>query len=345
MGKNKINKNIFKGKHGPLLIAEIGGNHEGNFNYAKKLVKLAIKTDVDFIKFQIYKADTLVSSLEDPNKNNHFKKFQLRKEQYLQLANIVEKSGIKYMASVWDINAIDWINKNMSIYKIGSGDLTAYPLLKKIAEKGKPIILSTGLSTEKELVEAVSYIRSINSVYKKSKMLGILQCTSMYPINNSDAQLNVMSRLKKLTGVTIGYSDHTRGLKALQYAIAMGAEIVEFHFTDNRRGKKFRDHKVSLTPIEVKSLIKEIEIIKTLQGSYAKKPLKIELENNHRVSFRRAVYPLRNIKKGEILTKNNLTVLRPNHGIDARDFDKLIGKKMKVSVKKHQKLKWNLLTK
>jgi N-acetylneuraminate synthase/N,N'-diacetyllegionaminate synthase len=164
----------------------------------------------------------------------------------------------------------------------------------------------------------------------------------MYPISSNDAHLSVMGNLKKLTELTIGYSDHTEGCKALKYAIAMGAEILEFHFTDKREGKSFRDHKVSLTPKEVKELINEIQLINSLKGDAIKKPTQIELDNSHEITFRRAVYPNRNIKKGEIISEENLTVLRPNHGIDARDFDKMIGNKINCDVKKHQKLEWKM---
>lgn len=331
----------FKGKHGPLLIAEIGGNHEGDFEYAKRLAQMAIDSDVDYVKFQIYTGDTLVSSLESPDRNKHFKKFELSQEQHMYLAEMVKEAGILYTSSVWDISAMEWLDKYISLYKIGSGDLTAYPVLKKTTEKGKPMIVSTGLSTEKEVLETIAYIQSVNPVYQSKDMLAILQCTSMYPIAQSDAHLNVMPRLKELTGLTIGYSDHTEGSKALLYAVAMGAEILEFHFTDNREGKVFRDHKVSLTPFEIKELIEEIKLIKSLQGNAIKQPVPIELDNKHEISFRRAVYPSRDIKAGEILTEENLTVLRPNHGIDAREYEALLGKKAKMDLAKHQKLTWS----
>src|SRR3954464_14653481 len=113
---------VFKGKHGPLLIAEIGGNHEGDFEYAKKLAKLAIKSGVDYVKFQIYTGDTLVSSMESPDRNKHFKKFELSKEQHIYLAEMVTEAGILYTSSVWDIDAMEWLDKYITIYKIGSGD-------------------------------------------------------------------------------------------------------------------------------------------------------------------------------------------------------------------------------
>ncbi len=332
----------FKGKHGPLLIAEIGGNHEGDFEYAKKLTRLAIETNVDYVKFQIYTGNTLVSSLESPDRNKHFKKFELTQQQHIYLAEMVLEAGVKYTSSVWDVDAMEWLDKYISVYKIGSGDLTAYPVIKKTAMLGKPIILSTGLSTEQEVLDSVAYIQSIDSVYKSKDMLAVLQCTSMYPIPSQDANLTVMNRLKQLTGLTVGYSDHTEGSKALCYAVAMGAEILEFHFTDSREGKAFRDHKVSLTPEEVKVLIDEVNVIKSLQGNDVKRPVPIEIDNGHLESFRRAVYPSCNIKAGEILTEENLTVLRPNHGIDARDFHKLIGKMAIKNLECHQKLDWSM---
>lgn len=333
----------FEGKHGPLLIAEIGGNHEGDFEYAKQLAKLAIASDVDYVKFQIYTGNTLVSKLESPGRNEHFKKFELSKDQHRYLAQMITEAGIHYTSSVWDIEAMDWIDEYITLYKIGSGDLTAYPVLKKTAERGKPMILSTGLSTEEEVMNTVAYIQKINPIYNDPDQLAVLQCTSMYPINPEDAHLKVMKRLKEKTGLTIGYSDHTEGSKALYYATAMGAEVLEFHFTDDRTNKKFRDHKVSLTPIEIKDMINEINLIKCLQGNEIKKPTQIELDNGHELSFRRAVYPARDISAGEVLTDDNLTVLRPLHGIDAREFDQVIGKKAKRALKKHQKLNWDII--
>jgi N-acetylneuraminate synthase/N,N'-diacetyllegionaminate synthase len=333
----------FKGKHGPLLIAEIGGNHEGDFEYAKQLTQLAIDTDVDFVKFQIYSGDTLVSSVESPDRNKHFKKFELHPEQHIELAQMVIEAGIKYTSSVWDIKAMQWIDPYIPIYKIGSGDLTAYPVLKQTAMLGKPMIISTGLSTEAEVLETVAYVQSINPVYQSKDMLALLQCTSMYPINLSDAHLSVMQRLKKLTGLTIGYSDHTEGNKALMYAVAMGAEILEFHFTDSREGKQFRDHKVSLTPNEVKELIQEIKLINALKGDEIKKPLPIEIENGHVDSFRRAVYPSRDIVAGEVFSEENLTVLRPNVGVDAREYENLLKKKVSENLKRFQKISTNNL--
>lgn len=333
--------NNFQGKYGPLLIAEIGGNHEGDFEYAKQLTKLAISTKVDYIKFQLYTGDTLVSKTESPNRNKHFKKFELSKAQHLELARMVTEAGIGYMASVWNNEMLDWIDPFMNVYKVGSGDLTAYNILKHIASKEKPIIISTGLAREEEVLETVDFLRSSNSIYKDSNQLAILQCTSMYPIQNSDVNLSVMQRLKNFTRATVGYSDHTEGMSALKYAYVMGAQILEFHFTDNRDGKEFRDHKVSLTPMEVEKLIEEINKINILKGESEKKPLPIEISNEHLISFRRAVYPNMNLKKGTILTEDNLTTLRPMHGIEAKEYFSVLGKVLNRDIKEYEKLDWD----
>jgi len=336
-------KNNFKGKHGPLLIAEIGGNHEGNFEYAKKLTELAISTDVDYVKFQLYTGDTLVSKVESPVRNEHFKKFELTKQQHRELAKMITDAGIGYMASIWDENMFDWVDEFMPIYKVGSGDLTALSVLKSIAKKNKPIIISSGLATEDEVLHTIDFLQSVNQTYKNPEALAVLQCTSMYPINKSDANLSVIDKFKKITGLTVGYSDHTEGLDALKYAYAMGAEVLEFHFTDSREGKEFRDHKVSLIPSEVKVLIDEIKLINTLKGTNDKKPLQIEIENEHHISFRRAVYPKQDLKAGSVLTEDNLICLRPLHGIDAREYYSILGKTLTKDVKEHEKLSWDIL--
>jgi len=333
-------ENNWEGKYGPLLIAEIGGNHEGDFEYAKKLTQLAIDSKADFVKYQLYSGDTLVSQLESPVRNKHFKKFELAKEQHIELAKMCQEANVGYMASVWDEEMMHWIDPYMPIYKIGSGDMTAYPILKIIAKKGKPIILSTGVSTLKEIIESVHYIQSVNPIYKDSNFLSILQCTSMYPIEFKDANLGVMDEIKKATGLTVGYSDHTIGMKALEISVAMGAQILEFHFTDTREGKEFRDHKVSLTKEEVHALISKLEDINTLKGNGNKRPL--EVEGEHRTSFRRAIYPLKDLKAGTVFSEEYFTTLRPNHGIDAREFENMLGKTLKVDIKQHQRLEFEM---
>ena len=329
---------IWRGKYGPLLIAEIGGNHEGDFDYALRLTELAIESNVDYIKYQIYTGDTLVNPVENPTRHKHFKKFELSEEKYRQLAHMCQDAGIGFMASVWHPEFTTWVDDFSSIYKIGSGDFTAYPVLASFVQMGKPLLLSTGLSNLEEVIRTVQYVQGLDEKYKDPEMLAVLQCTSMYPIPFSAANLSTMQVMKEQLNLPIGYSDHTEGSYALEIAVAMGAEILEFHFTDSREGKTFRDHKVSLTRDEVWDLQKKIQQIKDLQGDGKK--VCLPEEEVHLISFRRGLYLNKDMQTGSEVTKDDIVSLRPNHGIDARDYDRLIGKTLTTDIKQFEKLDW-----
>jgi sialic acid synthase SpsE len=335
----RINKSPWQGKFGPLLIAEIGGNHEGDFSVAKNMVQQAITSGVDCIKFQLYTADTLVSKIESPNRHAHFKKFELTKGQHIYLAKMCQDANITYLASVWSLDMLEWIDPFLDFYKIGSGDMTSLSLIGEFINRDKPILLSTGLASMEEVLSTVSYMQDVSPHYKDPNMLCILQCTSMYPIADSDANLLVMDSIKSKTGLSVGYSDHTIGSVALTTAAAMGANVLEFHFTDSRVGKVFRDHQVSLTAEEVLALKDNILKICTLRGSKNKLPQFIELENKHEISFRRGVYPKKSIRKGEVIKKEDLILLRPAHGTDAREIDTVIGSIALKELKEHKAIK------
>ncbi len=325
--------NHFKSKNDVYIIAEIGGNHEGDFEYAKKLTELAAESGADAVKFQIYTGDSLVNFKYDPDRNKHFKKFELSSDQYIELALLCKKLDITFMASVWDIEAFKYMDEYMPIYKVGSGDMTAYNLIEKMVKIGKPIILSTGLATFEEVKRVVEFIKSLDIKYINDKKLCILQCTSMYPIPDEDANLNVMMTYKEEFNIPFGYSDHTVGMDAIETAVSMGAQVIEVHFTDTREGKEFRDHKVSATKDEIKELIKKIKKIRTLQGSFEKKATKSEIDSGHTQSFRRGVFAKRDLIIGDIIKEDDLVTLRPLLGIGADKFYELVGKKLTSDVK------------
>jgi N-acetylneuraminate synthase/N,N'-diacetyllegionaminate synthase len=332
--------NTFSGPHGPLLVAEIGGNHEGDFDAALRLADLAIDAGADAVKFQIYYGDTLVSSVESPDRNAHFKRFELSPDEHLAIAARVADAGRHYVASVWDVDAFEWIDPVVAAYKVGSGDLTAPLFLAAAAKTGKPVILSTGLSEMAEVVWAVDAVRAANPRYRERSMLAVLQCTSMYPIGAADARLSVMQKFAELD-VAIGYSDHTIGGRALEVAAAMGAEVLEFHFTDVKEGRSFRDHQLSLDAADLADLIARLDEIRVLKGAPVKEPLDIEISNDHVRTFRRAVYPSRDVAAGEVLDSENLCVLRPNDGIDARDYQRLLGRRATRALRRHERLDWD----
>lgn len=309
----------------PLLIAEIGGNHEGNFKKALDLLDLALKSEADVVKFQVYFADSLVSKIENSTRHDHFKKFELTVDQHIELAERCISRGKLYTSSIWDINALKLIDPYLAFHKIGSGDMTAYPVIEEIVKLKKPIVLSTGLSDIDEVKKTVNFIQNLDINYKNPEMLCILQCTSMYPIKYTDVNLNVMTNYKELFELSAGYSDHTKDLNALKIAASMGADVLEFHFTDDKLNTNFRDHIVSLSISDVKKLKNFIDLLNKIKGNHNKKLMEIEYENDHHISFRRGIYLKNSIKKGEIIERNNMIFLRPLLGTDARFYKELDG--------------------
>ncbi len=325
-----------------FIIAEIGGNHEGNFEYAKKLLMDAVESGADAVKFQTYKPDKIVSKVENEVRNKHFKKFTLEDDKFLELAKIAKENNIMFMSSVWDKESLDVLDPHIPYHKVGSGDLTNYPLLKEIALKNKPLIISTAMATLEEIKDTVNFIDSVNPNLIKENKLVILQCVAMYGEPKDEyANLNVIETLKEeFPNLIIGYSDHTEGIFACQHAVAMGSKVIEVHFT-NDKNREFRDHQLSITKEEMKELIKNIKRIEIQLGTKIKKPM-LPIESEQRIwEFRRSCFFKQDVSVGDIVTENNLTTLRPNEGIDAREYFNLIGKKLKVDKKAFEKLSWD----
>jgi len=334
--------NSFTRENSVYLIAEVGGNHEGSFDKAVELCSLAISSGVDCVKFQIYSADGLVNPFVSPDRYAHFKRFELTASQYIHLAKMCLKAGVDFSASVWQLDMLSFIDQYLSFYKIGSGDLTAVPIVREFALRGKPIILSTGLSDFKEVQRTVKLIRDTNNLYLEPGMIALMQCTSMYPIANEDANLAVIATLGSIPNVVLGYSDHTSGLDALIYSVAAGARVLEFHFTDRRDNQSFRDHSVSLMQDEVRELRHKCNEVCQLLGSPEKEPLPIEIRNDHVNSFRRSLYPSRDLLAGSVIKASDLVCLRPRKGIPAEDYDLVIGRTLKHSVKYLNPLEYSI---
>ena len=316
----------WRGRFGPLLIAEIGGNHEGDFDAAVRMTDLAIASGADVIKFQIYTGDSLVSPFESPDRHRHFQRFELPPEQHLMLAERCRAAGRIYNGSVWDLDALEWLDAELTFYKVGSGDLTSFALLEALARRGKPILLSTGLSTLAEVCEAVAVIRAVDPRYASPSYLALLQCTSMYPTDSSEVNLRAMDTLRESTGAAVGYSHHCLDQLALLLATARGAQILEFHFTDRRDGQSFRDHAISLMVDEVTALTEQLQRMQVLLGDVGKMPTAGERDSGHVTSFRRGLYSRRALRTGERLDREDLVLLRPNHGLDARVLEDAVGR-------------------
>lgn len=323
----------------PFIIAEIGGNHEGDFKYAKKLLKLAATTGVDAVKFQIYRGNKIANESISPDRVSHFKKFELTDDKWRELIALANQLGVMFMASVWDLESLEKYDPFLKIHKMGSGDLTSNHFLKATAKKNKPLILSTAMSNVKEIKNAVSIVKKTNPRLIKQHKFALLQCVAMYgnPKNEYANLLSIKKLQDEFPDVIIGYSDHTKGIYACELAMAMGAKVIEKHFTDDK-SREFRDHHISADPDEMKQLVTRARDISIYLGKYEKKPIE-SVETPQRIKeFRRAVYPSCEIKAGEKLTYSNTVLLRPNEGIDARDYDKVIGKRLRVTKRRFEKL-------
>ena len=324
-----------------FYIAEVGGNHEGAFNTAKLMCKLAIESGADAVKFQLYSGDTLVNPLNGAGRHKHFKKFELTKDQHIELAKMTIDAGKFYMASVWDEEMLGWIDPYIEIHKVGSGDLTHFKMLKLLVKTGKPIILSTGLSDLKEIKTAVDFIVGLDKTYLDNQKLCLLQCTSLYPTSNNEANLLSIECLNENFNFPVGYSDHTIGDKALGIAYVLGAKVIEKHFTDYREGKEFRDNKVSLTKSEVKSFLSSLYEVDNLLGIKEKIVTDNEIKTGHNISFRRGLYAKKNMKKGDYITEDSLLILRPFEGISASEYYNVLGKQINKDINKFAPIQIN----
>jgi len=314
-----------------LIIAEAGVNHNGSLEMAKKLVDTAYECGADIVKFQTAKLDSLVSKnaqmalyqkkntgIEESQKDM-LKKLLLSFDDFIELANYCKQVGIKFLSTPFDIDSIHFLNDMQDIWKIPSGEITNYPYLVEIAKTHKEIILSTGMADMDEIEAAVNLLKD-NGATK----ITILHCTTEYPAPLETVNLNVMKNLKKHFGCPVGYSDHTQGIEIDLAAVALGAEVIEKHFTLDRR-LPGPDHRASLEPTELKAMVNGIRKIELALGTGEKKPSADELSN--RAVARKSIVAKRNITAGEILTEDNITTKRPGTGINPMKWRDVLGKK------------------
>jgi len=296
-----------------FIIAEAGVNHNGSLDLAYQLIDVAKDAGADAVKFQTFKAENVVSKLadkaeyqkkttgSDKSQLEMIKKLEISFEDFIKLKKYCDKKGIMFLSTPFDHQSIDFLHDLIDIYKIPSGEIINYPYLKHIASKNKPIIMSTGMANLGEVEEAINTIKKINSKAK----ISLLHCTTNYPTPYEEVNLKAMQTLAAAFKLPVGYSDHTLGIEVPIAAVAMGAKIIEKHFTldKNLSGP---DHKASLEPGELKEMVKAIRNIEKSLGDGIKKPNKSEIEIMK--VARKSIVASKNIKKGEIFAKTNISV-------------------------------------
>ena len=318
--------NILKKK--TIVVAEIGNNHEGDFNIAKKLIDEAKKCGVDAVKFQTFEPDSFIYK-KDKKRLKQIKKFQFSFEQFKKLSQYTKKKNLIFLSTPFDIKSAKFLNKIQDIFKISSGDNTFYPLLKLVAGFNKTIILSTGLINYKEIKNTV---RFINNIWKKkkhnNKKLILLHCVSSYPVKDKDANLKSITFLKNnMKKNIIGYSDHTIGINAAIGSVCLGARVIEKHFTLDNKYSKFRDHELSLNPKDMKKLVAEIKKTESQMGHYEKKIGKEEKKNIN--ATRRSIGASKAIKKNKKINLEDLIWVRSSKGLKPGEEKKILKKSKK----------------
>lgn len=323
------------------IIAEAGVNHNGSLTLAKKMADVVKEAGADYIKFQTFIPEKVVSQYAEKAKYqkettdagesqlNMLKKLALTNEDFIQIRTYCQKIGIGFISTPFDLDSIDFLEKfDMDFWKIPSGEVTNLPYLEKIAKTGRKVVMSTGMCNIEEINKAI-FILEKNG----ANDIVLLHCNTQYPTPYEDVNLYAMETIKRETGKEVGYSDHTKGIEIPIAAVALGAVAIEKHFTLDRN-MEGPDHKASLEPAELKKMVSSIRNVEKALGAFGKQPSASESENKNIV--RKSVVAATEIKKGEFFTENNLTVKRPGTGISPMEWHKILGLEAKRDFRKDE---------
>ena len=331
-----------------LIIAEAGVNHNGDLKTAKKLIDVAAEARVDLVKFQTFKADNLVSkeakkakyqidSTEkgEDSQYDMLKKLELSDSDHNTMINYANSKGIKFFSTAFDVKGLEYLNSlGFILFKIPSGEITNYPYLKKIASFGKPVILSTGMANLDEIKQALDILTS-ESLTKND--ITVLHCNTEYPTPMEDVNLKAMITIGREFDVKTGYSDHTLGIEVPIAAVALGAKVIEKHFTLDRN-LPGPDHRASLEPNELKHMVDSIRNIEAaISGSGKKIPSESEIRNIEIV--RKSLHFNKDLKKGTIISSDDLVILRPATGISPMRIEEVLGKSLTKDVEAYNPLR------
>lgn len=330
-----------------IIIAEAGVNHNGDINTAKKLIDAAAEAGVDYVKFQSFKADKLVSPYakkadyqiknteeEDDSQYQMLKQLELSVDDHIELIEYCSLKKINFFSTAFDLDGISYLSSlNLGVFKIPSGELTNYPYLRAIGKSNLPVILSTGMANLEEIEKAINVL--IFHGAKKNEIT-VLHCNTEYPTPMIDVNLKAMLTIKDKLGVSVGYSDHTLGIEVPIAAVALGAKVIEKHFTLDR-DLKGPDHKASLEPNELKEMVNAIRNIeKVISGNGIKEPSLSEIKNIH--IARKSIHLSRDLKLGSVIREKDIISLRPGDGICTMNWEDIIGKQVNKDLKRFTKL-------
>ncbi len=336
--------NIFKSMKNVFIIAEAGANHNGNISKAFRLIDEAKKVGADAVKFQTFKPSKSISKYakmakyqidnigEETSMIEMAKKISLPFDSFIKLKKYCDKIGIIFLSAPFHLEAADFLSDLVLYFKIPSGEIINYPLLENIAKKGKPVILSTGMSSLSDIEEAIKIFYKENN-----KNIILLHCTSNYPCPFNEVNLKAMQTLAAAFKLPVGYSDHTLGIEVPIAAVAMGAKVIEKHFTLDKK-LLGPDHKASLEPNELKEMIKAIRNIEIALGDGIKRPNKGETEIMK--VARKSLIATKDIKSGEIIKESDITIKKPGTGILPKFKEIVIGMKLINDIRQDETFRW-----
>jgi len=329
-----------------IIIAEAGVNHNGDINIAKKLIDIASDAGADYVKFQTFKTELCMTpnaEMADYQKKNAtsetsqfdmIKKLELDESTHLEIKDYCLKKKIKFLSTAFDLPSIHFLNSlNIDFFKIPSGEVTNYPYLREIGKLNKKIVLSTGMCNLEEISAAIDVLTKYGCDKEK---ISILHCNTEYPTPMEDVNLNALKTIKDEFKLEIGYSDHTLGIEVPIAAVALGAKIIEKHFTLDRN-MDGPDHKASLEPHELKNMVASIRNIEKSLGKFEKVATNSEKKNLE--IARKSIIAKTDISKGDIFTEENLAVMRPGTGISPMNWNNIIGVESKNNYKKNDLIK------
>lgn len=331
-----------------FIIAEAGVNHNGSLDFALQLVDAAKASGADAVKFQTFRVDQLVTrgaqkaayqkrtTGESETQFEMLERLQLDLEAHQRIIERCKESDIQFLSSPFDVQSVDLLDSlDVSLYKVPSGEITNFPLLQRVAQKGRPIILSTGMSTLGEVEEAVQVLRNAGC-----KQLTLLHCVTEYPAPYGEVNLCAMQTLKLAFGLPVGYSDHTPGIEISVAATAVGAQVIEKHFTLDR-SLPGPDHAASLEPAELKEMVAAIRNVEAALGSGVKAPAPCELRN---ISVaRKSIVAARPLAAGHKLSMEDLEVKRPGTGLPSKFIPALLGRTLRLGIDKDVVIYWDHL--
>jgi len=314
-----------------LVVAEIGNNHEGSYALAEEMIGLAAKAGAGAVKFQTIIPEELVTVM-DTERIQQLKKFQLSYTEFEKLSKVAEQEKVLFLSTPFDIESAQFLEPLVPAYKIASGDNNFFPLIDIIARTGKPVFLSTGLADIEEILKTKSFIDDIWSEDGIKQEIAILHCVTSYPVDPEEANLLAIRTLRDRFGVTVGYSDHTLGIDAAVLSVALGARIVEKHFTIDKNYSDFRDHQLSSDPKDLTNLVKKVEETARMLGDGVKCAAMSEKEIALKV--RRSIVANRDLDKGSILSGGDISWVRPGDGMPPGREKDIEGGVLKRPVKK-----------